>query len=68
MIRPRRLRQNATIRSLVEETTLSTNDFIAPLFVHDQVESTDIDALPGHKRLDEISLLKKCENVTRSRY
>ena len=31
--RPRRLRRNATVRSLVEETTLRPADFIAPLFV-----------------------------------
>ena len=31
--RPRRLRVNDNIRSMVRETTLSVNDFIYPLFV-----------------------------------
>ncbi|NOZ04979.1 MAG: porphobilinogen synthase, partial [Chloroflexi bacterium] len=31
--RPRRLRNNSTIRRLVRETTLSPADFIYPLFV-----------------------------------
>ncbi len=31
--RPRRLRQNESIRRLVRETTLSQDDFIAPVFV-----------------------------------
>lgn len=61
MLRPRRLRQSEPIRSLVEETSLSVKDLVAPLFIHDNVEPLRIDALPGHARLDEISLLKKCE-------
>ncbi|MEZ4706900.1 MAG: porphobilinogen synthase [Caldilineaceae bacterium] len=32
-LRPRRLRQNATMRRMVQETTLSPADFIYPLFV-----------------------------------
>lgn len=63
MLRPRRLRQNQAIRSLLEETVLSVNDFIVPLFVHDQLQSAEISSLPGHQRLDEISLLKKCESL-----
>ena len=31
--RPRRLRRNENIRRLIRETTLSTDDFIAPIFV-----------------------------------
>ena len=32
-VRPRRLRQNTTLRRMVQETTLSPGDFIYPLFV-----------------------------------
>ncbi len=44
--RPRRLRGNDTIRSLVRETSLSPNDFIMPLFI-----------VPGSQHKVEISSL-----------
>ncbi|MGA0155525.1 MAG: porphobilinogen synthase [Flavobacteriaceae bacterium] len=52
IIRNRRLRQNAAIRSLVQETTLSVNDFIVPLFVVEghQVRE-EILSMPGQFRL-----------------
>lgn len=52
IIRNRRLRQNAAIRSLVQETTLSVNDFIVPLFVVEghQVRE-EILSMPGQYRL-----------------
>lgn len=43
MVRPRRLRQSATLREMVRETTLSPKDFIYPLFVK-----------PGHGKKDPI--------------
>ena len=61
MIRPRRYRYKKAIRDLVQDVRLSMNDFILPVFVHDQVESVDIPTLQGHARLDPISLLKHCE-------
>lgn len=33
IVRPRRLRKNATVRDMVRETNLSVKDFICPLFV-----------------------------------
>ena len=33
LIRPRRNRKSAAIREMVEETTLTTKDFIFPLFL-----------------------------------
>ena len=49
--RNRILRTNASIRSLVAETTLSPSDFIAPLFV-DEGENvkTEISSMPGYYR------------------
>ena len=61
MIRPRRFRRTQAIRDLLQEHHLMLNDLVLPVFVHDQVESVSIDALEGHQRLDEISLLKYCE-------
>ena len=47
--RPRRLRRTPAIRRLVAETTLSPNNFIAPLFVAEGLsEPKPILSLPGH--------------------
>lgn len=46
--RPRRNRQSAVIRDLVQETQLSTNDFILPLFVIEgQNTRTEVASMPG---------------------
>jgi len=46
--RPRRLRQNAAIRALVRENTLSTGDLIWPLFLTDSPGgSEEIPTMPG---------------------
>ncbi|HWD95134.1 MAG TPA: porphobilinogen synthase [Acidimicrobiales bacterium] len=47
--RPRRLRRTPAIRRLVAETTLAPSDFVAPLFVaEDLSEPNPILSLPGH--------------------
>ncbi|MFM1808546.1 MAG: porphobilinogen synthase [Bacteroidota bacterium] len=52
IIRNRRLRQNAAIRALVQETHLSVNDFIVPLFVVEgQGIREEILSMPGQYRL-----------------
>ena len=66
MIRPRRYRQNSTVRSLFEDIRLSVNDLVLPVFVHDQLESVPISALPGHQRFDQLSLLTYCEQVIKA--
>ena len=57
--RPRILRRSAAIRSLVAETNLSANDFIAPLFI---IEGNslreEISSMPGYYRLS-LDLLRK---------
>ncbi len=61
--RPRRNRQSAAIRAMVEETTLSINDFIYPMFVVEgnNIQS-EIHSMPGvfryslGKLLEEISI------------
>ncbi|MFN8354547.1 MAG: porphobilinogen synthase [Spirosomataceae bacterium] len=59
--RPRRLRQSAAIRAMVEETTLSVNDLILPMFVMEGTNVTsEVKSMPGifryslDKLLDEI--------------
>jgi len=60
-IRPRRLRRNATVRALVEETVLRPEDFIAPLFVVDGKSAPeDISSMPGQFRLSIADLVKEC--------
>lgn len=62
--RPRRNRKNFAIRSLVSETSLSVNDFIAPLFLVDGKSiKNPIVSMPGQFQLsldyllEEISML-----------
>jgi len=50
--RMRRLRRTETIRRMVEETTLSVNDLIFPLFIDENLEKRHgIEAMPGQFRL-----------------
>lgn len=50
--RPRRLRQSASVRALVQETRLTVDDLIAPLFVHaGQDPRIPVASLPGVHRL-----------------
>lgn len=48
--RPRRLRRSPTIRRMVQETVLTPDDFIHPIFVHEGSEVSDIRAMPGVQR------------------
>lgn len=59
--RPRRLRQSAAIRAMVEETTLSVNDLILPMFIMEGTNITsEVKSMPGiyryslDKLLDEV--------------
>ncbi|MAY85052.1 MAG: porphobilinogen synthase [Flavobacteriales bacterium] len=57
MIRPRRLRKNEAIRSMVSETQLSVNDFILPLFIEEgEGIKKEIPSMPGINRfsLDQL--------------
>ena len=60
--RPRRLRRSPAIRNLVEETTLTVNDLVAPLFVKDgSGPSEPIASMPDQFRLNMDDLLRECE-------
>jgi porphobilinogen synthase len=60
--RPRRNRQSAAIRSMVEETTLSVNDFIYPMFVMEGNNLTsEVKSMPNIFRY---SLDKLLEEIT----
>ena len=62
-IRPRRNRKSEVIRNMVQETNLTVNDFIYPVFLEDgQNLATEIKSMPGiyrytvDKLLEEISM------------
>jgi porphobilinogen synthase len=63
--RPRRNRQSAAIRDLVQETTVSVNDLIFPMFV---VEGSgiknEIKSMPNIYRFSTDTLLEELKSVT----
>ena len=62
--RPRRLRRNATVRSLVEETTLRPADFIAPLFVVEGTGAPEpIASMTGVFRYNVADLVNECREL-----
>ena len=62
--RMRRLRQSKSVINLVQESHLSTNDLIQPLFLADQKdEAIEIPSLPSVYRFNETGLMKEIENL-----
>ncbi len=58
--RPRRNRKSAAIRAMVEETTLSVNDFIYPLFlIEGSDKKEEVISMPGIYRYSLDLLLKE---------
>lgn len=61
--RPRRNRKSHSIRDLVQESRLSTDDLIMPLFIKEKKGSENIQSMPGQKRLDRDDLFRECESL-----
>ena len=62
--RPRRNRKNESIRRLVRETQLTTNDLIAPLFLKEGSNLKEpILTMPGINRLSVDELVKECREL-----
>lgn len=61
--RPRRNRQNDTVRSYHRETTLGPEHFIYPLFVHDGSDKQPIASMPGCFRLGLDDLKREVEGA-----
>lgn len=58
----RRLRINETLRNLVQETVLTTEDFIYPLFVKEgKGIKTEVASMPGVYQMSLDEILKECE-------
>ncbi|MFT5618540.1 MAG: porphobilinogen synthase [Arenicella sp.] len=61
--RPRRNRKSEAIRSMVEENTLNTSDFIFPLFLVDgQNKKVEVDSMPNIFRYSQDNLLREIED------
>src|SRR6478609_2046066 len=62
--RLRRLRQHESLRRMVRETTLSSSDFIYPLFVVEgQDRREEITSMPGQFRLSVDLLVKEAGEI-----
>jgi porphobilinogen synthase len=60
----RRTRLNATLRSLVRETSISTDDLIYPLFVRSgEGIKTEVASMPGVFQMSLDEVLKECEEI-----
>ena len=59
MIRPRRNRRTPAIRAMVCETSLSSADFILPMFLHEDAVDTPIESMPGVTRWSLDSLVRE---------
>ena len=58
----RRLRINETLRNLVQETTITADDFIYPLFVREGSGiKTEVSSMPGVYQMSIDEILKECE-------
>ena len=65
MNRPRRNRKSAAIRDLVQETTLSVNDFIFPMFVMEGSGiKSEIKSMPNIFRFSLDTLLEEIKEVS----
>ncbi len=62
--RNRRLRTNSSIRALVQETILTTNDFVMPIFVMEGINQQEpISSMPGISRRTIDLTVKECREL-----
>lgn len=63
-VRLRRLRRTPSIRQLLQETRLSVNDLVCPLFIQEGLkEPHEVESMPGIFRLPPGRLLKNIESL-----
>ena len=64
LFRPRRLRKTAAMRSLIRETTLSTDDFIAPLFaIPGKNKKKEISSMPGQYQMSVEEIVREVKSL-----
>lgn len=62
--RPRRLRKSPALRAMFEETTLSLNDTVLPIFVEEEIDDYKaVEAMPGVMRIPEKHLAREIERI-----
>ena len=61
--RPRRMRRDAFSRRLMREHTLTADDLILPVFVHEQAGRAPVPSMPGVERLSIDELLRVGEQA-----
>lgn len=61
--RPRRLRRHPWSRDLVAEHSLTQNDLIWPLFIHDESSDQPVDSMPDVQRLSMDGLMRAAERA-----
>lgn len=61
--RPRRMRRDEFSRRLMRENTLTTDDLIYPVFVHELAGRAPVASMPGVERLSIDELLKVAEEA-----
>ena len=60
----RRLRMNAHLRDLVQETTLNKSDFIYPLFIKSSKNyKREIESMPGVFQMSIDEIIKECDTL-----
>ncbi|MBI3020735.1 MAG: porphobilinogen synthase [Candidatus Omnitrophica bacterium] len=65
--RPRRMRQNEPLRSLLRETHLSASQLVMPLFVRSGKHiRSPIPSMPGHAQLSVDQAVKECQGLRES--
>ncbi|WP_296185103.1 porphobilinogen synthase [Pseudomonas sp. UBA1879] len=65
--RPRRLRSNGNFRTLFQETELTLNDLVLPIFVEEEVDDfVPINSMPGVSRIPESKLAQEVERYARA--
>jgi len=66
-IRPRRMRRDAFSRRLMREASLSADDLILPVFVHEPAGRAPVASMPGVERLSVDELLHVAERASELR-
>ena len=66
-VRPRRLRQNESLRTIFQETEFRLEDLILPIFVEDGIDDfVPISSMPGVNRIPEKLLAQEIERYARA--
>ena len=63
-VRPRRMRRDDFSRRLMRESTLSADDLILPVFVHEPAGRAPVASMPGVERLSIDELLRVAERAS----